>query len=259
MKIDELVNENYDKLSENDHQIFKYISKNKSEVSELTSDELAKKCHVSRTTLLRFCHKLDLKSFAELKYLLKSQEYTENQNLNIDIGEACRSYHKIIDEMIQYKYTDICSLIYNAETIYIYGTGNAQKAEAEAFKHMFLSMGKCVINLFDLGEIQFMQSKFESKDLFIIISLSGEALEGIDILKSIENTNINTLSMTRFDNNTIARMCKYNLYVETKMLHGYKNLNYEMAAAFYVLLDILFVNYLDYVRGIKDENWWINE
>lgn len=115
-------------------------------------------------------------------------------------------------------------------------------------------MGKCVINLFDLGEIQLMQSKFESKDLFIIISLSGEALGGIDILKSIENTNINTLSMTRFDNNTIARMCKYNLYVETKMLHGYKNLNYEMAAAFYVLLDILFVNYLDYVRGIKDEN-----
>ena len=254
MKIDELVNENYDKLTENDYQIFKYISKNKSEVSELTSDELAKKCHVSRTTLLRFCHKLDLKSFAELKYLLKSQEYTEDQSLNIDIEEACRSYHKIIDEMIKYKYTDICSLIYNAETIYIYGTGNAQKAEAEAFKHMFLSMGKCVINLFDLGEIQFMQSKFESKDLFIIISLSGETLGGIDILKSIETTNISTLSMTRFDNNTIARMCKYNLYVETKMLHGYKNLNYEMAAAFYVLLDILFVNYLDYVRGIKDEN-----
>lgn len=254
MKIDELINENYDKLTENDHQIFKYISKNKSEVSELTSDELAKKCHVSRTTLLRFCHKLDLKSFAELKYLLKSQKYTEEQSLNIDIEEACISYHKIIDEMRQYKYTDICSLIYNAETIYIYGTGNAQKAEAEAFKHMFLSMGKCVINLFDLGEIQFMQSKFESKDLFIIISLSGETLGGIDILKSIETTNINTLSMTRFDNNTIARMCKYNLYVETKMLHGYKNLNYEMAAAFYVLLDILFVNYLDYVRGIKDEN-----
>lgn len=254
MKIDELINENYDKLTENDHQIFKYISKNKSEAFELTSDELAKKCHVSRTTLLRFCHKLDLKSFAELKYLLKSQKYTEEQSLNIDIEEACRSYHKIIDEMRQYKYTDICSLIYNAETIYIYGTGNAQKAEAEAFKHMFLSMGKCVINLFDLGEIQFMQSKFELKDLFIIISLSGETLGGIDILKSIETTNINTLSMTRFDNNTIARMCKCNLYVETKMLHGYKNLNYEMAAAFYVLLDILFVNYLDYVRGIKDEN-----
>lgn len=254
MRIDELVNENYGKLTENDHEIFKYISKNKSEVSELTSEELAKKCHVSRTTLLRFCHKLDLKSFAELKYLLKSQEHTNDQNVNIDIEEACKVYHKIIDEMKQYKYDEICSLIYNAETIYIYGTGNSQKAEAESFKHMFLSMGKCVIDLFDLGEIQFMQSKFAAKDLFIIISLSGETLAGIGILKSIENTNINTLSITRFDNNTIARMCKYNLYVETKMLHGYKNLNYEMTAAFYVLLDVLFVNYLEYARGVKYEN-----
>ena len=254
MKLGELVNENYDKLTENDHQIFKYISKNKCEVNELTCEQLAKKCHVSRTTLLRFCHKLNLKSFAELKYLLKSQEYNKDQNLNIDIEEACRSYHKIIDEMKQYKYNDICALIYNAEIIYIYGTGNSQKAEAEAFKHMFLAMGKCVIDLFDLGEVQFVQSKFAAKDLFIIISLSGETLAGINILKSIENTNVNTLSITRFDNNTIARMCKYNLYVETKMLHGYQNLNYEMAAAFYVLLDILFVNYLEYVKGVKYEN-----
>ena len=91
MKIDELVNENYDKLTENNHQIFKYISKNKSEAYELTSEELAKKCHVSRTTLLRFCHKLYLKSFAELKYLLKCQEYIEDENLSIDIEEACRN------------------------------------------------------------------------------------------------------------------------------------------------------------------------
>lgn len=226
MKIDELVNENYDKLTESDYQIFKCISKNRYETGELTSEELAKKCHVSMTTLLRFCHKLDLKSFAELKYLLKSNEYTENQNLSINIEDACRSYHKIIDGMRKYKYTDICALIYKAETIYIYGTGNTQKAEADAFKHMFLSMGKCVIELFDLGEVQLMQSKFTIKDLFIIISLSGETLAGIDILKSIEKVNINVLSITCFDNNTIARMCKYNIYVETKMLHGYKNLNY---------------------------------
>ncbi|MBC2579494.1 MurR/RpiR family transcriptional regulator [Clostridium sp. DJ247] len=254
MKIDELVNANYDKLTENDHKIFKYISKNKSEVTELTCEQLAKNCHVSRTTLLRFCHKLNLKSFAEFKYLLKSQEHSNCKNLHIDIEEACRSYHKIIDEMKKHKYDDICSLIYNAETIYIYGTGNSQKTEAEEFKHIFLSTGKCVIHLFDLGEVQFMQNKFASRDLFIIISLSGETPVGIDILKSIESTNINTLSITRFDNNTIARMCKYNLYVETKMLHGYKNLDYEITAAFYILLDILFVNYLEYARGLKYEN-----
>ena len=65
----------------------------------------------------------------------------------------------MIDEIREHKYIDICSLIYNSEIIYIYGTGNAQKAEAEEFKRILLSAGKYVIDLFDLGEIQLMQKK----------------------------------------------------------------------------------------------------
>lgn len=249
MKIEELINNNYDKLTQNDHQIFTYIINNQESCKEMTCEQLAEKCHVSRTTLLRFCRKLELNSFAELKYLLKSSDLKTYGKSRLDIEEACQTYHKIIDEIKEHKYTDICSLIYNVETIYIYGTGNAQKAEAEEFKRIFLSAGKCVIDLFDLGEVQLMQKKFTNKDLFVIISLSGETSEGINILKSIENTEINTLSITRFENNTIARMCKNNLYVSTKMLQGFKDITYELTAAFYVLLDILFVNYLEYVRG----------
>lgn len=250
MKIDELVNNNYDKLTQNDNQIFNYIKNNKEACKEITCEQLSEKCHVSRTTLLRFCRKIGLKSFAELKYILKSSDSDSEENQNLDIEEACQTYHKIIDEIREHKYENICELIYNSETIYIYGTGNAQKAEAEEFKRIFLSAGKCVIDLFDLGEVKFMQNKFTEKDIFVIISLSGETVEGIQILKSIESTKIKTLSITRFENNTIARMCIDNLYVSTKMLHGLQNISYEVTAAFYVLLDILFVNYLEFVRGI---------
>lgn len=251
MKIDELINNNYEKLTQNDHQIFDYIVNNIEECRGITCEKLADNCHVSRTTLLRFCRKLDLKSFAELKYILKSSDSSIYEDISLDIEEACQTYHKMIDEIKEHKYRDICYLIYNSEIIYIYGTGNAQKAEAEEFKRILLSAGKCVIDLFDLGEIQLMQKRFTNKDLFVIISLSGETQEGINILKFIESTKINTLSITRFENNTIARMCKNNLYVSTKILHGLQNISYEMTAAFYVLLDILFVNYLEYIRESK--------
>lgn len=250
-KIDKLVNDNYDKLTKNDQQIFMHISNDIEACKEMTCKELADKCHVSRTTLLRFCRKLNLNSFAELKYLLKYSIDKESKNDSINIDEICQTYHDMISEIKEYKYIDICSLIYNSQNIYIYGTGNAQKAEAEEFKRIFISAGKTVIDLFDLGEVGLIKDKFTSKDLFVIISLSGETGEGIDILKSIEFTNIKTLSITRFENNTIARMCKENLYVSTKMLYGIKDLTYEMTAAFYVLLDILFVNYLEYVRGMS--------
>lgn len=251
MKMDELINNNYDKLTQNEHQIFNYIINNQQECREMTCEQIADKCHVSRTTLLRFCRKLNLNSFAELKYVLKSVDSKVYENTNLDIEEASKTYHKIIDEIKEHEYINVCSLIYNAETIYIYGTGNAQKAEAEEFKRIFLSTGKCVIDLFDLGEVQLVQNKFTDKDLFVIISLSGETTEGIQILKTIESSKINTVSITRFENNTISRICKDNIYVSTKMLHGLQNLSYEMTAAFYVLLDILFVNYLEYIRENK--------
>ena len=251
MKIDELINNNYDKLTQSDHQILDYIVNNIEECKEMSCEQIADKCHVSRTTLLRFCRKLDLNSFAELKYILKLSDSSIYEDTTLDIEEACQTYHKIIDEMKEHRYRDICALIHNSEMIYIYGTGNAQKAEAEEFKRILLSAGKCVIDLFDLGEVQLMQRRFTNKDLFVIISLSGETLEGINILKFIENTKINTLSITRFENNSIARMCNNNLYVSTKILHGLQNISYEMTAAFYVLLDILFVNYLEYIREKK--------
>ncbi|MGL5348761.1 MAG: MurR/RpiR family transcriptional regulator [Peptostreptococcaceae bacterium] len=254
MKIDELINNNYEKLTPNDQQIFKYILNNREECKDMTSQQLADACHISRTTLLRFCRKLELSSFAELKYLLKKLDSENDKNLSIDIEDACNNYHSIIEEIKNRKYEEACSLIYRANTIYIYGTGNAQKAEAEEFKRIFLSAGKCVIDLFDLGEVQLMQNKFTQDDLFVIISLSGETAEGINILKSILNTKINTISITRFENNTIARMCENNLYVSTKKLQGFQNICYELTAAFYVLLDILFVNYLEYVRGITYGN-----
>ncbi|WP_334299153.1 SIS domain-containing protein [Clostridioides difficile] len=58
-------------------------------------------------------------------------------------------------------------------------------------------------------------------DLFIIISLSGETKAGIEIAKFINN-HIHTISLTRLDNNTIATLCEYNLYVETQNLIHYK-------------------------------------
>ena len=251
MKIYELVNNNYDKLTQNDLQIVEYISNNYQKSQDINCEKLADLCHVSRTTLLRFCHKLGLKSFAELKYLLKQSNYNKEENSSIDLDEICKSYHEIIDEVKDRNYDEVCELIYNSEVIYIYGTGNAQKAESEEFKRIFLATGKCVIDLFDLGEVQMMKNKFTSKDSFVIISLSGETKEGIEILKIIESTEINTISITRFENNTIARMCKSNLYVSTKILKGFKDFSYEMTAAFYVLLDMLFVYYLEYKKGVQ--------
>jgi len=80
MKLEELVNNNYDKLNENDLYIWKYICSNKRECRRMSIDELAKKCNISRTTISRFTQKLSLEGFGEFKVRLKL-EFDENDNI----------------------------------------------------------------------------------------------------------------------------------------------------------------------------------
>ena len=63
MKLDELVNKHYGQLNENDLYIWNYISSHRKECEKLAIDQLAFKCSVSRTTVMRFDQKMYLKCY----------------------------------------------------------------------------------------------------------------------------------------------------------------------------------------------------
>ena len=244
MKLEELINRNYDAFTQNDRQVVSYILANKSLIVGATSQEAADGCHVSRATLLRVCKKMGLQNFAELKYLLKYQDGAVDGRADADMDAVIENYHGLIDDLKKADYSRVCRLIHEADRIFIYGTGNEQKAVAEEFKRIFLMFGKCTVDLFDYGEVEFAAKHFTSSDLFVIISLSGETPEGIRILRMIEYTGIRRVSLTRWKNNTIAGLCEYNLYAGTRVLDACRDMSYEMMAAFYILLDVLSVHYL---------------
>lgn len=251
MKLEALINEHFDSLTPADRETLGLITADMGEIATLSSEALASRLGVSRTSLLRLFNKLGIATFAEFKYLLRETEKAETRAEDADLLLACKNYHYTIDEIKKRSYTEICEMLYQAPRIYVYGTGNAQKSEAEEFKRIFSQVGKWVIDLFDLGEVVFAKERMTPADLFVIISLSGETPEGVEVLKTIQGTKIKTLSITRFANNTIARLCAQNLYVTTKKWQGYRNFSYELMAPFYVLFDMLFVSYLDYEREAK--------
>lgn len=246
MQLQALVNQNYDKLNDNDKHIIQQILSSQQTLRGFSCEQMAEACHVSRATLLRMCRKIGLSSFSDLKYLLKEESIHEVES-NEDFHQVCTHYKRLIEEIQKISFQSICERIEQADTIYIYGTGNEQKNLAEEFKRIFLSVHVCVIDVFDKGEIQLLQATFQPQDLFIIISLSGETKEGIEILKDIKPY-IHTCSLTRFNNNTIATLCEENLYVATQRLAMLHMASYEVVGAFYVLLDLLFMNFVEYRR-----------
>lgn len=252
MNIETLRNANYEKLSVNDREILQQIMTHQEAYQNYSSEQLALACHISRATLLRLCRKIGLSSFFDLKYLMKRQPTHEIAE-SYDFHTVCEDYHLLLHELEKISFQPVCERIHQAQTVYIYGTGNEQKSMAEELKRIFLSVGKCVIDLFDKGEVECLKASFQSDELFIIISLSGETQEGIDIIKSVQHC-IHTVSLTRLQNNTISSLCEAQLYVATQKLNGITTESYELVGVFYALLDLLFVNYIAYLRQYHQED-----
>lgn len=243
MHLESKVNEAYSRLTANERELVSRILQDKQSIRGMNSTQLAQHLNISRTTLIRFWKKLGVQSYAEFQLLL-AQEERAPQNRIAELQQIVRIYHAMIDELPALPYDRVCRLLRSAPTLYIYGTGNEQKAIAEEFKRLFLLLGKCCVDLFDLGEVEAARPRFRSEDVFVAISLSGEGADALRVMRCVQAAEIHTLSLTRWASNSLARMCQESLYVGTKTVQQTGRSSYEMVAAFYLLLDILLIRCL---------------
>lgn len=94
----ELLNQYSDRLSENDLYIWDYVEKHKKQCENMTIEELARKCNVSRTTVLRFTKKLSLKGFGEFKVHLKMENDDKKQDTSKAV-KVCLAYEEMMQDV----------------------------------------------------------------------------------------------------------------------------------------------------------------
>ena len=78
MHLEELINQNYANMNENDRHIWAYIHANRKACEHVSIEALAQNCNVSRTTILRFTKRLGLKGYAEFKVMLSMDNIKTN-------------------------------------------------------------------------------------------------------------------------------------------------------------------------------------
>ena len=69
-----------------------------------------------------------------------------------------------------------------------------------------------------LGEVEFAVERMKEKDLLLAISLSGENKESMDVVRAVQKAGVQTISFTRWENNSLARLCQESLYVGTRTI-----------------------------------------
>lgn len=255
MNLSELVNKHYDSLSQNDIHIWQKVSQNKVLCSKMTIDELASHCNVSRTTILRFAKKISLRGYSEFKVWLELESSHADQISDEAVEIVCDGYIKAIRNMQKKDFTAICQLIYSANRIFIFASGDIQRKVAKYLKMIFFHIGELFYDFEGLSLNDAFFSIAEPNDLAIIISLSGESKHIVDVAKKMKLQGIKILSITKLHDNTLARMSEENLYITTSQVRVSNEFaEFEVTNFFYILIEILLIRYSQFKKAIQEVN-----
>ncbi len=247
MNIEERVNEQYAHFSESDRAVWQYIAINRRESSELSIDKLAKRCCVSRSAVMRFAQKLGLHGFAELKLFLKMDEH--NSSVTDQIQRVRDTYNSVIDNLLKKNCDEIFDAMDKAARLYICGEGMVQSSVKKEFKRIFLSAGRLFYDVPAGKAFMNFLPLMSSQDFCILVSVSGENKVMIETARQLRVHGTKIVSITKNRDNTLAHLCDYHLYIEpVACVRTPIQLQYESVTSYFLLIDILFLKYLEYRR-----------
>lgn len=253
MKLEELINQNYSKLNENDIYIFKYILKNKKTCSNLVITELANRCNVSKTTIVRCVKKLGFQGYSEFKVHLKWEENDVHIEENNNVENLLKEVNQTVNYIKDKNFDKICKLIYNAKKIFVYGTGAAQNVVAQALKHSFLAAHKYLFTIESAQDFNILIDSITDNDIIIIISLSGNSDSLQKLINRLSLLKIEYISITKLVNNKLSTSTPYNLYATTSEFILDNGHNYNCFTMYYILIEALFRHYIEYEKQQKNK------
>lgn len=254
MKIDELVSDNFYKLNPNDLIIWRYIGAHRAECAGLSINELAKRCSVSRTTVMRFAQKLGLHGYSELKMMLH-WEYGDFLDTGEDIvNTTCTGLQETIECFRNKDMTTLCRMITDASRIFVYGTGGVQRSAIAELKRLFLNINVYLIDIPGESELFKVAQLATDRDLIFIASKRGETPYLQDAVVTLKGQGTKVVSCTDAGGNTLANLSDYNLFLDYGA-HRVKlrEFFYDESMRLFILMEIIYVKYIEYLRSLHAE------
>lgn len=198
--------------------LYRYIMKNAEKVIYMRIRELADEAHVSTTTILRFCKKVNCEGYSEFKIKLKMHiQRNENNKINDDTSIIIDFFKKLDNSELDRKLNVVCDLIKEARNVILIGTGTSGILCKYAARY-FSSIGKFAMYIDDP---YFPRNyKIYEDSIIIAISVSGETPTVIDHISNLKRENSTVVSITNSENCTVAKISDLNIsyYVQREKI-----------------------------------------
>lgn len=258
MQLAELINAHRQNLNNTDMGIWKYILQHRAAVRHSSIHELARACHVSTTTIVRFAQKLGLDGFGEFKMMLKREEpEISSYDTNV-IEELHHFYGQTVDKLCSCNFDNASALVHEANRIFTYASGYVQSNVIQELKRLFFYDNVMLYDVPAREEFRNLVQTLTKDDLFIIVSFSGESPTVTELAQALKLRDIPFISITRLHDNTLAALSTVNFYISPARFQLYDkeedHVAFQSMMPYFVLAEVWYVKYCMYMHHLKEES-----
>lgn len=230
MKIKQAI-ENCTHLTPIEQNISSYILNHPQEILELSIDGFSNRIYVSKSAVLRFCKKIGLNGYNDLKVQLAKdyQSYVESEkipNVNYPFSKTDSSKN-IANKMIQlydmsikdtyqtidFEQFDRIAEILNSATIIDIYTHAHNLNVADNFKDKMLTIGRHVNTINDFYSQRLYASASNSQHVALILSYSKKASWIESIIEKLKETKTTIILIGKSGNQIYENSVKYSLSI----------------------------------------------
>ncbi|MFL0268738.1 MurR/RpiR family transcriptional regulator [Candidatus Clostridium radicumherbarum] len=246
----------YNTFNETEKKVADYVINNTRELIYSTISQVAERLQVSDATIFRFCKKINLNGFQELKITLAT-EFTEgldNNYANEQINEN-DTEQTIVNKVFNANITalndtlmsinskhieEASDAILAADQIVFYGNGGSGIVAMDAH-HKFLRTG-LKVSVYTDNHLQLMSlAQLSEKDLIVIISHSGSNLNMINLLDIAKDNGTKSIAITSFSKSPVSEKADIALNAISQET-GYQFEAFASRIAHLTIIDALYMS-----------------
>lgn len=247
-----------DNLTPLESRLAKYILENKEEVQRSTIQNISEKIFVSKSAIHRFCKKIGIDGFNDLKVRLAKDILEGSNNKNqIDVnfpfndndtqGVIAKKLLKLYEASIEdtYKSIDIeelnkcVILLHKAEIIDIYTQAHNMNV-AENFQDKMRNIGRMVNCPKNFYEQQCTAIASKKNHVALILSYSGKATFVSPIVNILNKNGVKTILIGRVGNISEEKSIKHKLYISDKENLRNRISQFSSHIAMQYMLDVIY-------------------
>lgn len=267
-----------DNLTPTENQLAQYILKNKEDVEKLSILKLSEKAFVSKATIQRFCKKIGIDGFNELKVKVVQDVIEESKRDNqIDVNFpflhnddqeiVIQKLRKLYEASIADTYNSInllelnksVKLLHSADNIDIYTHAHNINV-AENFQDKMRAIGRIVSCPKSFYDQRCTATASKKNHVAIIISYSGKATFLPSIVEILNKKGIEIIWIGRLGKSIASNYIRHNLYISDRENLRNRISQFSSHIAMQYMLDVIFscifkVDYeknMDYIQEVAN-------